>query len=311
MSDIVGLLDRYRIALLDDPDYLIILALLLRNRSASSEELREETGKSKAQVAALIRDLYRAGWVRTAARDRFFLNAGSEYILEACGILNIALESLIRELVKSDRERSTFGDWITSNPAHLNRRWLHSLQATNCTARAFPEVEEAVWLRVVQLVSSETGSILRREARQIEAERGTESDSSNLRNFWHDCKLPAEPQAREVTLQSVLVLLVFWMLYETDFTNFRVGVGEEPRFLPVFWSEHKLDHNDFGQRFTQVLSRYLPDFDPPSGKFEVTDLLAEVRRRVASIADSQHAGTSEDPRDPIWRLLLHTTKEDR
>jgi hypothetical protein len=308
MNNIIGLLDTYRLALLDDPDYLGILALLLRNRSASTEELATDTGKSKAKVAVLVRDLFRAGWISISSEDRLFLRSDRESFLDELGLLDIALDSLLRELTSNEDEKVSFWKAISELSSGSDRsRCLHSLQAARWTARFLPEEDPSVRLRALRLLVGEACPT-RAELRLASSDPAdpAEIDKQNLWVFWRDSKLPADAASRDVTLRGVFLLFVFWSCYRWDSATKRGAAQSDPARLAVFWSEHAARHNDHGEKLASVLSRCRAEFDPPTSEIIIQDLLANVFRRI--VEPSQQ--NAEADKDAACRILETARKEE-
>jgi hypothetical protein len=308
MKNIIGLLDTYRLALLDDPDYLGILAFLLRNRSASTEELANDTGKPKAKVAVLVRDLYRAGWISISSQDRLFLRSDRESFLDELGLFDIALDSLLRELTQSEDEKLGFWKTLCELRSRSDRsRCLHSLQAARWTAQLLPEVDHSVRLRALRLLVGE--ACPSRTDLWLTSSHGTdpaEVDRQNLWVFWRDSKLPSDATSRDVTIRGVLLLVVFWSCYRWDSDMKRSAAQSDPDRLALFWSEHAARHHDRGDKFASVLSRCLAEFDPPTDKVSIQDLLAKVLRRIGEPSQE----TSEVDKDASCRLLESAKKEE-
>ena len=236
-------------------------------------------------------------------------------------MLDVALNSLVRELVESETDRASFGHWMSDRASRLDKNHcLHTLQAARWTAKVFPETDYTVWRRVLRLVLHEACSVRNdvslgpvAEHDEAELENSEEVDGGHVRTFWHDFNLPTESRAREVTLQGMFVLIIFWTCYDSDSDVLRDAVRSDAKCLRRLWSEYGETHRDLGGKFTKVLSHCLADFGAPRATFNVDDLfISEIRLRLGSASERSLDATANDSTDKMLRLLLLSgTKQDR
>lgn len=310
MKGPVELLDWFRLSLLENADHFLVLNVLLRYRSATTDELCEWTGKTRPVLRALTRELYQAGWVHSTPHDRLFLRSRTRNALATFGTVDVAIESLIRELADSDLDREALRSCIKSEGSSVRKQhWLGTLQAALWTATVFPETTDGVWKRVLRAVLHAAAATVGTSNWLVHSPEGPaeeRADVSNFRRFCREAALPDEPEAREVTLQGMLILVIL-ACFDREPSPFVADIRNEKECLKTLQTEYGSVHSDFEQRvgrlFISCVDHYTKAPNSPG------DWWAEIESHLDKAKDSSYGNIPEINDDSPLRLLLPPLEE--
>jgi hypothetical protein len=268
MTDTIGLLNHYRLSLLNDKDAFYVLTFIYRNLSATSQELSKGLDSSQARLGRAIRDLYRAGWIETPEADLFFLSQRSASLMQALEVTDIAMSSLGREMVPSLDSNSMLYHWFErSSHPDLKASCVTILGIGHRTKGLFEDLDESLWSRVFNAVfnyaevTKQHLSILTTNY-DNEIDRLTKnwpsshnSDLKSLRHFWSDCELPTEKDSRAVVLRSALLLFVYSLSTGRGLGVDLIDYSQTSKCASRLWREFDSDNSPAGGALTNLLIR--------------------------------------------------------
>ena len=268
MRNTLDLLSRWRMALFNIPDAFELLSVLYRNLSATPAELSELTGGSKHEVSKSVRELYKAGLIQIKRGDIFFATEKGSAVMEAEEMLDLAIESLSRELLAESEDSEHRLRWSKhTNAYHDKRDRLFRLQIARSIDQAYGRAHHGTWNRVFKVLTDrQAPSVFMTSNFDDLLAGGTEAsaDAKSLYRLVKFSEMPENSDLRDVLNRSVMLLCVYWISnpHREYFARYEDNAA---RCADIFQSWSSISHVEYKQPFRRVLNSCIFDrtFEDP------------------------------------------------
>lgn len=262
MRKTLDLLSRWRMALFNIPDAFELLSVLYRNLSATRAELSELTGGSKHQVSKSVRELYQAGLIQIKRGEIFFVTEKGSAVMEAEQMLDLAVESLSRELLAESEDKEQKLRWSKHTDAYLDKRdRLLRLQIARSIDQAYGRAHHGTWRRVFQVLADRQAPSVFMTSNFDDLLAGGLEASADAKSFYRLVRfseMPENPDLRDVLNRSVMFLCVYWIAnpHRDYFARYEDNAA---RCADIFQSWSSICLADYERPFRRVLNSCIFD----------------------------------------------------
>jgi hypothetical protein len=298
MTDPVSLLNNYRVEILHDPDAFGILAYVLRNLSASSEELSTDLNLSAPRVANIISDLYRGGLISVSPSGFYFLRPRCKALLETLLITEIATASLAEEVLPT-MHKQFLQEQSEHSYAHADIKPTNLLLFQICrfANEGAGNATENIWYKTLKLLrqldnllAPSWNALCEGSFDKNSLWSETVKGSEDVRRFWAEHKLPETSEMRDVVARSVLIVVTF----KVSNLNINTELWEATRkSFDLLLSDSKMAHLFEAKSLNRLWSR-CADLYHPNETITMADILSGTNPKSGRFSKQIEGSTSHD-----------------